>query len=155
MEDNQYKIISKEIKGISLVGVTIENDTGNRKNINITDATKLARGNKLSNASAKLDVLNGEYKLDIDGGLQSIEYSDRTKGLHLTLLGRLLNTDNKCVGYKAQDDKGKIYKLSISKIWELAEQGSVKGIKAKVTSGYRVLISTKECKLQSLPIFKS
>lgn len=31
MEPNQYRIVAKEIKGISLIGFTIENTDGNKK----------------------------------------------------------------------------------------------------------------------------
>lgn len=155
MEPNQYSIVAKEVKGISVVGFTIENEDGNRKNISLQDAIKLARGNKIHNASAKFDVLNSEYMIDIENGINNIDKSDRTKGLKLSLLGRLLSVDGKCIGYRAQDDKGKVYKLSIAKIWDLAEQGSVVGIKAKLSSKGRVLESTSDCNLSKLPVFKS
>lgn len=155
MELNQYRIVAKEVKGISVVGFTIENDEGNRRNISLQDAIKLARGNKISNATAKFDVLNSEYMIDIDGGLESLDYADRTKGIKLSLLGRLIGVEGKCIGYKAQDDKGKLYKLSIAKVWDLAEQGSIIGINVKVSSKGRILESTSECNLSELPIFKS
>lgn len=155
MELNQYRIVAKEVKGISIVGFTIENDEGNRRNISLQDAIKLARGNKISNATAKFDVLNSEYMIDIDGGFESLEYADRTKGIKLSLLGRLIGVEGKCIGYKAQDDKGKLYKLSIAKVWDLAEQGSIIGINVKVSSKGRILESTSECNLSELPIFKS
>lgn len=155
MEPNQYRIVAKEIKGISLIGFTIENTEGNKKAISLQDAIKLARSNKISNATAKFDVLNSEYMIDIENGTDTLPYSDRTKSIKLSLLGRLIGTDGKCIGYKAQDDKGKAYKLSISKVWDLAEQGSILGIRARVSSKGRVLESTDECRLSELPIFKS
>lgn len=154
MEPNQYSIVAKEVKGINVVGFTIENVDGNRKNISLQDTIKLARGNKIHNASAKFDLLNSEYMIDIDGGINSIENSDRTKGLKLSLLGRIVGVDGNCIGYRAQDDKGKVYKLSIAKIWDLAEQGSILGIKAKLSSRGKVLESTSDCELSKLPVFK-
>ena len=153
-ESERILIVAKEVKGINVVGFTIENVDGNRKNISLQDAIKLARGNKIRNASAKFDLLNSEYMIDIDGGINNIENSDRTKGLKLSLLGRLINVDGKCIGYRAQDDKGKVYKLSIAKVWDLAEQGSILGIKAKLSSNGRVLESTSDCELSKLPVFK-
>lgn len=155
MEPNQYRIVAKEVKGITVVGFTIENDEGNRRNVSLQDAIKLARGNKISNAKAKFDVLNSEYMIDVDGGIDSLDYADRTKGIKLSLLGRLIGVEGKCIGYKAQDDKGKLYKLSIAKVWDLAEQGSIVGINIKVSSKGRILESTDECNLSELPIFKS
>lgn len=154
MEPNQYVIVAKEIKGIEVVGFTIENSEGNRKNISIQDAIKLARGNKISNASAKFDLLNSSYMIDIENGMDALESSDRTKGVKLHLLSRLIGVEGGCIGYKAQDEKGKVYKLSSTKVWDLAEQGSIIGIRAKVSSKGRILESTSECKLSELPIFK-
>ena len=155
MEQNQYKIVAKEVKGINIVGVTIENSEGNKKNISISDATKLARSDKITNATAKFDVINSEYVLDVEGGMNNLEYSDRTKGLSLVLLGRLLNDNDECIGYKAQDSKGKTYKLSIAKIWEMTEQGAIKGVKAKICSKGKILESTDDCDLSRLPVFKN
>lgn len=154
MEPNQYKIVAKEIKGVTVSGFTIENSEGTRKNVSSQDAIKLARGNKIHNAKAILNILNSDYMIDIDEGIENIPKSDRTKGLKLSLLGRLISVDGKCIGYRAQDDKGKVYKLSISKVWDLAEQGSIIGIKAKLSSKGRVLESTSECNLSELPVFK-
>lgn len=155
MESNQYKILSKDINGITIKGFTIENSEGNIKNISLADAIKLARSNKISNASAKFDMINSEYKLSVENGLLQLPYSDRTRGMKFTLLGRIVNSSNKCIGYKVQDDKGKLYKLSALKIWELAEQGSVYGIEAKLSTKGKLLISSDECKLETLPVFKS
>lgn len=155
MEPSQYRIVAKEIKGISLTGFTIEKEDGTKKNISLQDAIKLARSNKISNATAKFDVLNSEYMICVENGINTLPYSDRTKSIKLSLLGRLIGTEGNCIGYKAQDDKGKTYKLSISKVWDLAEQGSIVGIRAKVSSKCRVIESTDKCNLSELPIFKS
>lgn len=155
MEANKYKVVGKEIKGIEVVGLTIENSEGSKRNINLPDAIKLSRGETFSNAHSVFDSVNSEYKISIDGGLDNLAISDRTKGTRLKLISRIINSDNVCVGYKAQDSKGKIFKLSISKIWELAEQGSVIGVVAKVSNKGKVLLSTDECKLDELPIFRN
>lgn len=155
MESNQYKVVAKEVSGISIIGVTIENKDGNKKNVSISDAIKLARSKKLENAVARFDVVSGKYMIDVEGGIDNLENSDRTKGLKLVLLGRLLNVDRKCIGYRAQDSKGKVYKLSISKVWDLAERGSIVGIKAKISNSCRVLESTELCNLQELPVFRN
>jgi hypothetical protein len=155
METNKYKVVEKEIKGIDVIGLTIENSEGSKKNINLSDAIKLSRGDTFSNAHSVFDSVNSEYRISIDGGLDNLATTDRTKGTKLRLVSRIINSENVCVGYKAQDTKGKVYKLSISKIWELAEQGSVIGIEAKVSKKGKVLLSTDECKLDELPIFRS
>ena len=65
-----------------------------------------------------LDTDSGKYIIDIDGGLGSIETINKGENLKLVLKARLL-VDNKCVGYKAEDEKGKTYTLSIEKVWSL------------------------------------
>lgn len=152
---SQYKIISREIKGIETVGVVIENDDGNTKNISMDDAIKLARSDKISNAHAILDTVNGKYILCVDCGIDKLENIDRTRGIKLSLVSRLISSDNKCIGYKAQDGKGKVYKLSIEKVWELAEQGSINNIEARINNNSKILVSAEEGYLANLPIINS
>lgn len=156
MENPKYKIVAKQIKGIRTVGFSIENSEGHRKNIDTQDTIKLARSEKLDNATSVYDAVNGEYLLDIKDGLNSIEKSDMSKGIKLKILGRLVDSNTgKCIGYKTQDKKGKVYKLSISKVWDLAEQGSIDNLKAKVFNGRKVLIGINDVKLSQLPIIKT
>lgn len=155
MSANKYTIVQKDIKGIEIRGYIIESEEGTRKNISLADTIKLARSEKISNAKAIFDAGSGHYMLDIDNGLESIEDADRTRGLKFSVIGRMLNSEDVCVGYKVQDTKGKIYKLSISKIWELAEQGSIVGIVAKIKAGKKVLVSTDDCQLHSIPIIRN
>lgn len=155
MDSGKYTIIEKEIKGIEISSLVIENSESNRKNVSLVDTIKLARGDKITNAKAIFDTSKGRYILAVDNGFKSLGNTDRTKGLKFSILGRMINSENKCVGYKVQDAKGKIYKLSISKIWDLAEQGSINGIKAKIISGKKILLSTDDCQLHNIPVIRN
>lgn len=152
--ENSYKIVKKQFTGIDISDLVIENKEGKHKLISKQDAIKLARGNKIENAKAILDTDSGEYLIDIENGLSSLETISKGNSLTLELKARLI-VDNKCVGYKAEDIKGKTYTLSIEKVWELAEQGSVKGIQAKIINNKKSLISTDEVKLDNLPKIKN
>ena len=68
----------------------------------------------------------------------------------MDLTARLIK-NNKCIGYKAVDSKGKTYKLSIDKVWSLAEQGSINNIQGKYYNNHKVIISINNFKLIDLP----
>ena len=156
MENPKYKVVAKQVSGVKTVGFTIENSDGHRKNIDKSDTVKLARSGKLANAVSVYDSVNGEYLLDIENGLADLEKADMTKGIELKIIGRLVDDNTgKCIGYKTQDKKGKIYKLSISKVWDLAEQGSIDDLRAQIFNNSRVLIGINGLKLSQLPIIKT
>lgn len=150
MSDNKYRIIQKDYTGIEITGVVIQNKDKQTKLIPMDDAIKLARSDKLSNATAVLDTNSGDYILDIEGGLQSLENTDSSKGVQLELKARLIE-NNKCIGYKATNNKGKTYRLTIDKVWNLAEQGSIVGVSGRIINGSRVLLSNKDFRLRNLP----
>lgn len=150
MSDAKYTIVEKEFNGIEIDKLIIENNLGQRKKVKMSDMVKLARADKLNNARAILDIDTGEYILDVENGLGSLAESDRSNNLSLELTARIIE-DNKCIGFKAVDSKGKAYKLTIDKIWILAEQGSVNGIIGKYIGDNKVLLSTDDKKLMDLP----
>lgn len=150
MDDIKYTVVEKDMNGIEIVGYTIESPTGNRKTLRTDDIIKLARGNKLSNANALLDTSCGKYILSFDNSLESMKRHIRSDNLEISILGRIIN-NNKCIGYKAVDNNGKKYNLTISRTWALVEQGVVKGLIAKINGTNKVLIGTDECVLEDLP----
>jgi len=147
----KYKVVGKEFSGIDISSMIIENDDGKRKRIPKADIVKLARGGKLSNAHSIFNYIDGSYVISFDNGLMNIESIDRSSGIHLSLVARIIQS-NRCIGYRALDDKNKTYKLSIEKVWELAERGSINGIKAQINAGKKILISTGDIRLKDLPI---
>ena len=154
MSDTKYKVVGKEFNGIEIGSMLIENEEGKRKKIPMADVVKLARGGKLSNAQSLFNYINGDYVIYFDDTLLNMETMDRSAGIHLALTARIMQDDN-CIGYKALDDKSKTYKLSIEKVWELAERGSINGITAKINGDKKVLVSTGDVKLKDLPVVNS
>lgn len=154
MNDNQYKVIGKEFNGIEINTFLIENIDGKQKKIPKSDLVKLARCGKLANTHSIFDYIHEDYIITFDDGLVNLDNMDRSAGIHLVLTARILQND-KCIGYKANDSKNKSYKLSIEKIWELAERGSVEGIAAKFNGNKKVLLSIGDIKLKDLPIVNS
>lgn len=150
---SRWEIIKKEISGIEVVAYTIKSEDDSTKRVSIEDATLLARNGMITNASAKLNTVSGRYILDIDdSNLVEENYNNKEDKLHIVC--RLIDNENKCVGYKVKDDNGKSYKLSSSKTWELAEKQTIVGIKAVIKGNKRCLISTEDCVLEDLPISK-
>ncbi len=154
MSDTKYKVVGKEFNGIEIGSMLIENEEGKRKKIPMADIVKLARGGKLSNAQSLFNYIHGDYIIYFDDTLLNMETMNRSAGVHLVLTARILQDDN-CIGYKAIDDKNKTYKLSIEKVWELAERGSINGISAKINGNKKVLISTGDIRLKDLPVVNS
>ena len=151
MEATKYKIISKVYSGIELIGFNLMCSDGSSKTVKPDDDIKLARVGKLRGCEAILDTSTGSYVLYIDEGYDSIETSIKEDKV-MQLSCRLMDVDtNKCIGYKAIDKTGKTYRLSINKTWELASNGLIKGIKAKVYNKHKVLLSSDEIDLDKLP----
>lgn len=154
MSDEKYKIVGKEFSGIEIISMVIENSDGKTKKISMSDIVKLARSDKLSNAHSLFNYINGDYVISFDDTLENIKNIDRSSGIHLSITARIIQND-KCIGYKAIDDKNKTYKLSIEKVWELAEKGSINGITAKIVGTHKVLLSSESVKLKDMPIVRS
>lgn len=146
----KYAIINKDVNNLQITGFTIENEEKKHKLVNKSDVIRLIRSGKIKNARAVLNTYNAEYEIVIEDGLKSLP--DNTKNIsNMTLLGRLIDTNNKCVGYKAQDSNGKIYKLSIQKVWELSTAGLVDGCTGKIIKDTKIIESDAEHRLEELP----
>ena len=152
MQDLKYKIVGKEYSGIEISSFVIENESGQIKSISLNDIVKLIRGDKILNAKCILDTDTGNYVVSINDGLDKLKEMPKNN-TSLTVTARLFDND-KCVGYKVCDKNGKNYKLSILKVWELASQGCINNIKAKIINNNKVLISTDDLDISTLPIIK-
>jgi len=151
---NIYIIKSKVVKGINIEGFEIVSTDGIRQIISNEDAIKLARSNKIENAYAVLNSDTGKYMIVFNNGLENLDSIRNTKGIKLRLVHRLVDKNNNCFGYKAIDNNGKSYKLSIGKTWELALSQSIIGIDAKIVHGVKVLKSTSDTSLADIPRIK-
>ena len=148
----KYEVVDIHLDGIIVSKFTVkEISSDKRATVSYEDAIKLARNNKLSNAVAVLDILSGKYLLSVDNGINNLPVH---KTVDLTLNSRLLDSSNKCVGYKAKDISGRIFTISIEKTWELASLGCVRGITAKINNGRKVLLSDDKILLRELPVLK-
>lgn len=153
MESGKYRIIAKCFEGAVLFGYVIQNSDGRTLTVNENDTIKLARSNKLENATYMMDI-EGNPVLKLDTGLGSLETTYRNQDIGLRLTCRILDKSGKCIGYKATDKSNKGYNLSCKKTWELAYNKAVDGIKAAVIGNKKVLMSTGSTKLEDLPVLK-
>lgn len=145
----KYNVVNKCFDGIKIVGLTIQNDEGKTKFVENSDIIKLARGNKIQDTECILDTDTGKYTIDYKKGLSSLDDTYKSSGT-FTPLCRIISK-GKCMGYKVRDNNGKSYKFSISKIWELAYNHSVVGVKAAIIGETKVLLSTDGMDLKNLP----
>ena len=80
------------------------------------DMIKIALSGKIENASVVLNTENSEYILEVHNGLDSIETITKLNDIMLTLQCRILDKEGVCIGYKAKDESGKSYNLTVNKL---------------------------------------
>ena len=147
---DKWRIIKKELKDLSISAIIVTNNT-EEKRITMEEAIMMARNDKIENATAILNTASSKYVLSVEGGLKNIE-TVYGKENHLEIICRLLNSDNKCIGYKVKDSEGKVYKLSLAKVWELALKDNIVGIRAVLNNNRRCIISKDDYKLSDIPV---
>lgn len=148
MGDTNLEIIDKCFDGIYVIGFTVKGESNTSKLVSVSDAIKLAKNNKITNAKCILDILNGDYMIKVT---DTIDSSFKNSHIQLTLQCRLLDSSGTCIGYKAIDNNGKRYNLSIKKTWELAFNHNVLGVKATIIGGKKTLKSMDDFKLKDIP----
>lgn len=150
MDRKRYRIVKKRFKGLEISEFTfLDIDNNIYKKASAEDTIKIVESGVVENAEVLFNASSGEHILSIKDGVDSLESEDRSRGIKLELTARIIK-DNKCIQYKARDSAGKTYKLSIEKVWELAEQGSIFGVIGKVSGNRKVLLSTEDFDLKSL-----
>lgn len=142
-----YTIVGKKLDSVEISIIAIQDTDGNVKNIKYSSAVKLAQTNELENGHAILDISTGDYILGVDGGINNIP---DIEPVHVRLAGRIME-EGKCIGYKVVDNTGKKFRLSSQKVWDLAEQGAVVGVTAKLNGENKVLIDSDICSFRELP----
>lgn len=152
MGESSYTVINRCLDGIYTIGFTVRDSAGNTKMVNVNDAIKLARCNALVNAKYVLDILSGEHLIKIE---DNVDRQFKNSKIKLTLTCRLLDSKGNCVGYKATDNNGKRYNLSIRKTWELAFNHNVYGVKAILIGDKKTIKSIDDFKLETLPKIQS
>lgn len=84
------------------------------------------------------------------GGMQDIEIVTQYSNKQFTLLNRLVNEDNKCIGYKVKDGNGRVLRVSLNKAWELAKLQALTDVDAKIISGIKSLIGVGDLRLSEV-----
>jgi hypothetical protein len=144
-----YKVTGKLIKNLEIYAVTaIDEDNEDNKIFTYSDAVKLARRNELSNARAIVSSADGSFMLAVDGGIDKLPtWSTNRKA---TIIGRIVE-NGACTGYKVISADGKELNIQSDKVWELADQGRIQDIKARLTNKGKALISSGDTDLSTLP----
>lgn len=123
----KYKIVGKQFTGMKVTHLVIENEEGKHKSLEYENIIKLVKADKISNAHLEIDTTSGEYMLITDDKVSELKEIKKSN-MEIELISRIVDSDDKCIGYKAHDNNGKQFKLSIDKIWELATEGNVNGV---------------------------
>ena len=148
---NKYVVKAKIVQGITLTGFSIENQSGETKNLNLDDVINLAKSEQIDNAELLFNPDTSNYILCIDQGLINLPTIRNVKDAKITLLCRIVDNNDNCKGYKASNNAGSTYRLSIHKVWQLAVNNSVAGIKAYIKNGKKILESEEGFELSKLP----
>jgi hypothetical protein len=155
MSDTMYSITAKCYDKVDIHGFIVSDKDGNKRVVKKQDAVKLARAGKFENAKTIIDTSVGEYIISIDGRYEGLDTTFKNSSLKLELICRLIDSNGKCIGYKARDNTGKTYNLSIGKTWELACNNNVVGVRAVINNNVKAIVSTEALKLDSLPKMNS
>ena len=134
----KYKIVSKTLNGINVASYTVKSTDDETKRLSVQDTISMARLGDIDNVEAVLNTETGEYILYFKYGESSIPIESRSNVL--TPIARVFENGN-CIGYKVIDKNGKQYKLSTNKVWQMAIDKQIYGIKAKLINGKRAIIS--------------
>lgn len=153
--DGKYRIVSKVIKDIDIEGFILEDSDGKQQAVGMGDAVKLARAGRIDGAEAVLRTDTYAFSLLTDVDLSKMPTVRNVNNKELSLTYRIVDDTNRCLGYKAYDMNGKVYKLSINKAWSLAINHSIKDVTAIIIKQndkyYRILRGTNDFKLSKLP----
>lgn len=145
----KYELVYKHLKGIYVTKYTIKRiEDGEQKDVAIGDVIKLAALGKIANATTIVDITSGENILKIDGGYSALPVKHEVDG---KLIARIVDSNNKLVGYRLKGINGKTYKMSADKAWNLAAIGCIDNAEAKIISNKRILRGCNGIHLEDLP----
>lgn len=151
---DEYKIQKKVVNGIEIEGFILTNNNGTNQIISLSDTIKLARSGKISNAHAILNTDTAKYELVVDSGLKSLETVRNANDTHIELTCRIINSENKCIGYKAHGGNGNYYQLNTDRAWELASNDKILNVRALIQGKTKILLGINGFRFSALPVLK-
>lgn len=134
-----YTITRKCLSGIDLVGYELRDDIGNVKTFRIEDVLRLAEQGHIEEYSV-VEYNNEKH-------LYSERYStsrlDMVESINKLDIKSKLVRDGVIVGYVVTDGK-RTYNITTDKLWSLAVQGGINGVKAEFIGDTRVIKYTDQ-----------
>lgn len=127
-----------EIKGYEIKSNAVS------KLVSLHEIIKMAEKGDVENIS----VIDGT--VCFKHGMQGIDWVTQYNNKHFTILSRLVNKDNICIGYKVKDENGKVLKISLNKAWELAILHTITNVEANVISGIKSIVGVGDLRLSEL-----
>lgn len=141
----KYKVVDRYINNLVVTKYTIENtEDGNMLTIAKEDLIKLTLSNKVADANVVVDTVNNNYILILNN---DIPIHDNNR---FNIICRIVS-NNKCIGYKVRGNDNKNYRISIAKAWELACNGSINNLEAKIIANKKILRLKDGTSLNELP----
>lgn len=134
------KLKSRHINGI----VPDYYNTEDNRKISYTDIEEVVKDNKIDNA---------EW---LDDGViwYSPEIKDEASIKEWDITGVLINDYGEGVGYELQNLDSKTFRLSRNKVWELALDGRIRGVSARINGEIKVLEADDISLYSRVPLIK-
>lgn len=146
----QYKITKRIMIGVEQIGFTILDNKNKERQLKEEDIIEMCKRNLISNASIILDSETCRYEVIVHDDIELM--IKKNKSIETTVVTRIIDDNNNCVGYIAKDKNGNTHKLNKNTLWKLAYNGSVKNIKAEINNKNKLIFSTGDVKLSNLPV---
>lgn len=147
-----YNLIGKCYKDLDIYEFKVEHE-GNTEYLSRDRVIELASAGEIEGVHTVTDI-DGKIKLLVDKGLSSLDTCVNENRHRMKIIGRMVNSDKRCIGYVVVGDNKKEYRLSIGKVWEMTLNHNIDGVKAVIKNDRKYLLSIDTGFLSNLPKIK-
>lgn len=133
-----YKLTGKYMNWGKVIALQIESDDKVGKLVKIEDVQELIRRGQINGCSL-IEYKNQVYIKSEYTKIAELPFIDIANSNKFKLSGKIVR-EGKTIGYTVTDDKGKVYRFSSIKVWDMARQNIIDNVKAYVLKDNKVLV---------------
>lgn len=149
-----YSLIGKCYKDLDICEFKVKHeDNDNTEYLSRDRVIELASAGEIKGVHTVTDI-DGKIELLVDKGLSSLDTCVNEDRHKMKIIGRMVNSDERCIGYVVVGDNKKEYRLSIGKVWEMTINHNIDGVKAVIKNDRKYLLSIDTGFLSNLPKIK-
>ena len=134
-----YSLIGKCYKDLDICEFKVKHED-NTEYLSRDRVIELASAGEIEGVHTVTDI-DGKIELLVDKGLSSLETCVNENKHKMKIIGRMVNSEDKCIGYVVVGDNKKEYRLSIGKVWEMTLNHSIEGVRAVIKNDKKYLLS--------------